>query len=104
MAAAAGVELTHLASLYHDDVMDEATCARGTPSANARCGNSRDPGRRPAVRQASQLVAGLGAEAVRLQARTFERLCTGQIRETPAPDGDDPVEHYLGSWRTRPAR
>ncbi len=95
--AAVVVELTHLASLYHDDVMDEALLRRGAVSANARWGNA------VAIltgdllfARASQVVADLGAEAVRVQARTFESLCSGQIRETvgPAP-GEDPVEHYL---------
>jgi heptaprenyl diphosphate synthase len=96
--AAVVVELTHLASLYHDDVMDEALLRRGADSANARYGNT------VAIltgdllfSRASQLVSELGAEAVRLQAVTFERLCTGQIRETVGPSSDeDPVDHYLG--------
>jgi heptaprenyl diphosphate synthase len=96
--AAVVVELTHLASLYHDDVMDEAMLRRGADSANARYGNT------VAIltgdllfSRASQLVSELGAEAVRLQAVTFERLCTGQIRETVGPSsGEDPVDHYLG--------
>jgi heptaprenyl diphosphate synthase len=91
------VELTHLATLYHDDVMDEAAMRRGAPSANARWDNT------VAIltgdflfARASDLLADLGPEAVRLQARTFERLVTGQIRETVGPrDGQDPVEHYL---------
>jgi heptaprenyl diphosphate synthase len=98
VAAAAGVELTHLASLYHDDVMDEADVRRGTPSANARYGNST------AILvgdllfgKASEIIAGLGAEAVLIQARTFVRLCAGQIRDDhPAPEGTDPVDYYLG--------
>jgi heptaprenyl diphosphate synthase len=80
--AAVGVELTHLASLYHDDVMDEAHLRRGVQSANARYGNST------AILvgdllfgTASSVVAGLGAEAVRIQADTFVRLCGGQIRD-----------------------
>ena len=80
--AAIGVELTHLASLYHDDVMDEADLRRGVQSANARYGNST------AILvgdllfgTASSVVAGLGAEAVRIQADTFVRLCAGQIRD-----------------------
>ena len=80
--AAVGVELTHLASLYHDDVMDEAHLRRGVQSANARYGNST------AILvgdllfgTASQVVAGLGAEAVLIQAETFVRLCAGQIRD-----------------------
>jgi heptaprenyl diphosphate synthase len=97
VAAAAAVELTHLASLYHDDVMDEAEVRRGAPSANARYGNST------AILvgdllfgNASDLVADLGPEAVRIQARTFMRLCAGQIRDDrPTPPGVDPVRHYL---------
>lgn len=96
--AAAGVELTHLASLYHDDVMDEAEVRRGVPSANVAYGNST------AILvgdllfgKASELVAGLGAEAVLIQAQTFVRLCSGQIRDDrPCPPGVDPVDYYLG--------
>ena len=91
------VELTHLATLYHDDVMDEATVRRGAPSANSRWDNS------VAIltgdflfSRASNLLAELGPDAVRIQARTFERLVVGQIRETVGPaDGVDPVDHYL---------
>jgi heptaprenyl diphosphate synthase len=91
------VELTHLATLYHDDVMDEASLRRGAASANARWDNS------VAIltgdflfARASDILADLGPEAVRLQARTFERLVTGQIRETVGPpEGADPVDHYL---------
>lgn len=95
--AAVVVELTHLATLYHDDVMDEADLRRGAPSANSRWDNS------VAIltgdflfARASDLLADLGPEAVRIQARTFERLVTGQIRETVGPSADaDPIEHYL---------
>lgn len=90
------VELTHLATLYHDDVMDEADVRRGVPSANARWGNS------VAVltgdflfARASHVLADLGPEAVRVQAEAFERLVTGQILETAGPRGRDPIEHYL---------
>jgi heptaprenyl diphosphate synthase len=91
------VELTHLATLYHDDVMDEADVRRGAVSANTRWTNTI------AIltgdflfARASDTLADLGPEAVRLQARTFERLVTGQIRETVGPEeGADPVEHYL---------
>lgn len=95
--AAVVVELTHLATLYHDDVMDEAALRRGAPSANARWDNTI------AIltgdflfARASDILADLGPEAVRIQAQTFERLVVGQIKETigPGPD-DDPVEHYL---------
>jgi heptaprenyl diphosphate synthase len=95
--AAVVVELTHLATLYHDDVMDEATLRRGATSANSRWGNS------VAIltgdflfAKASDLLADLGPECVRIQARTFERLVQGQIRETVGPaDGADAVDHYL---------
>jgi heptaprenyl diphosphate synthase len=91
------VELTHLATLYHDDVMDEAEVRRGVPSANARWDNS------VAVltgdflfSKASRILADLGPEAVRIQSEAFERLVTGQILETIGPrDGRDPIEHYL---------
>lgn len=95
------VELTHLATLYHDDVMDEADVRRGVDSANTRWGNS------VAVltgdflfARASHILADLGPEAVRIQAEAFERLVTGQILETAGPrDGRDPVEHYLDVMR-----
>jgi heptaprenyl diphosphate synthase len=96
--AAVVVELTHVATLYHDDVMDEAALRRGAPSANALWGNT------VAIltgdflfARASDIAAGLGTESVRIQARTFERLVQGQLRETLGPRGDeDPVAHYLG--------
>jgi geranylgeranyl pyrophosphate synthase len=94
--AAAVVELTHLATLYHDDVMDEAAVRRGAPSANSRWGNSL------AIlvgdflfAQAAEIAAELGPEAVRIQARTFSRLVHGQIAETVGPRDSDPVQHYL---------
>jgi len=95
--AAVVCELTHLATLYHDDVMDEAPLRRGVESANNRWGNTI------AIltgdylfAKASDLLADLGPEAVRLQARTFERLVIGQISETQGPqNGEDPIEHYL---------
>lgn len=95
--AAVVVELTHLATLYHDDVMDSAPTRRGAPSAHEVWGNS------VAIltgdllfARASRVVAGLGPEAVRIQAETFERLCLGQLHETVGPpEGMDPVAHYL---------
>ncbi|MFC6562207.1 polyprenyl synthetase family protein [Actinoplanes utahensis] len=94
--AANVVELTHLATLYHDDVMDEAAVRRGASSANARWGNS------VAIlvgdylfAQAADLAATLGTEAVHLQAQTFARLVHGQIAETVGPRGTDPIEHHL---------
>ena len=95
--AATVVEITHLATLYHDDVMDEAALRRGAASANARWDNS------VAIltgdflfARASQILADLGPQAVLLQALTFEQLVSGQIRETIGPsDGQDRVQHYL---------
>jgi geranylgeranyl pyrophosphate synthase len=95
--AALVVELTHLATLYHDDVMDEAPVRRGAPSANSRWTNS------VAIlvgdylfARAADIAAQLGPEAVRIQARTFARLVHGQIAETVGPRaGDDPIGHYL---------
>ena len=97
ITAAVGVELTHLASLYHDDVMDEAAVRRGVPSVNAAYDNST------AILvgdllfgKASELIAGLGPEAVLIQAQTFVRLCYGQIRDTlTCPEGADPIDYYL---------
>jgi heptaprenyl diphosphate synthase len=95
--AATALELTHLGSLYHDDVMDDADVRRGVPSAHAVWGNS------VAIltgdllfSRASQIMARHGERAMRLQADTFERLVLGQLHETvgPQPD-DDPVAFYL---------
>ncbi len=97
LIAASVVELTHLASLYHDDVMDEADLRRGAESANARWDNH------VAIltgdylfAKSSELTAALGPDAVRIQAQTFSRLVEGQILETlgPSPEDDD-LKHYL---------
>ncbi|GAB3025282.1 geranylgeranyl pyrophosphate synthase [Nocardioides flavus (ex Wang et al. 2016)] len=95
--AACVVELTHVASLYHDDVMDEADLRRGAHTANARWDNN------VAILtgdflfgRSSELTADLGPEAVRIQAQTFTRLVEGQIMETVPPGpGEDPLAHYL---------
>ncbi len=96
-SAAVVCELTHLATLYHDDVMDEASVRRGAPSANSRWNNSIAILTGDLLfARASDLLADLGPDAVRIQARTFERLVTGQIRETVGvQSGDDPIGHYL---------
>jgi heptaprenyl diphosphate synthase len=96
--AALVVELTHLATLYHDDVMDEAALRRGAASANARWDNTL------AIltgdflfARAAEIVAALGPDAVLIQARTFARLVKGQIAETVGPMPEqDRLEHYLG--------
>ena len=95
--AAVAIELTHLATLFHDDVMDEALVRRGHPSVNSRWNNS------VAIltgdflfAQASRILAELGPEAVRIQAETFSRLVTGQMDETIGPrPGQDPLDFYM---------
>ena len=97
VTAATVVELVHLGSLYHDDVMDEADRRRGVPSAHSVWGNS------VAIlagdylfAHASRLVSTLGPEAVRIIAETFAELVTGQMRETIGVKRDeDPIAHYL---------
>jgi heptaprenyl diphosphate synthase len=95
--AAVAIELTHLATLFHDDVMDEADVRRGQPSVNSRWNNT------VAIltgdflfAQASRILADLGPEAVRIQAETFNRLVAGQLAETIGPrPGQDPLDHYM---------
>ncbi|MDI6101364.1 polyprenyl synthetase family protein [Actinoplanes sp. NEAU-A12] len=96
LPSAVMMELTHLATLYHDDVMDEAPLRRGAASANSRWSN------RIAVyvgdyllARAARMAAGLGDEAVRLQASTLSQLVRGQLAETVGPRGGDPVRHHL---------
>src|SRR3954451_5017851 len=76
------VELVHLGSLYHDDVMDEADSRRGVPSVNARWGNliaivAGDF----LLARASEIAAGLGTEVAALLATTIGPLCEGQVSE-----------------------
>ncbi len=95
--AAEAIEITHLGSLYHDDVMDDSERRRGVPSAQTVWGNS------VAIltgdllfARASQLMASLGERAIRMQADTFERLVLGQLHETVGPtEGEDPIAHYI---------
>lgn len=94
---AKALEMTHLGSLYHDDVMDSADRRRGVPAAHAVWGNN------VAIltgdilfSRASQLMSRYGERAIRLQADTFERLVMGQLHETVgAQPGDDPIEFYI---------
>ncbi|TIC89283.1 polyprenyl synthetase family protein [Nocardioides sp. GY 10113] len=97
LTAASVVEITHVGSLYHDDVMDEADLRRGADSANSRWDNL------VAIltgdflfAKSSELTSRLGPDAVRIQAETFTRLVEGQILETvePGPD-EDALAHYL---------
>jgi heptaprenyl diphosphate synthase len=95
--AAVAIELTHLATLFHDDVMDEAVIRRGHPSANSRFGNSIAilAGDHLFAR-ASRILADLGPAAIRIQAETFGRLVDGQLLETVGlRPGQDPLDHYM---------
>ena len=95
--AAVVVELTHLATLYHDDVMDDAPTRRGVPTAQTIWGNS------VAIltgdllfARASQVGSHLGQASLTLQADTFERLCLGQLHETIGPsESEDATAHYI---------
>ena len=95
--AAVSVELIHLASLYHDDVMDDAPVRRGAPAAHEVWGNS------VAIltgdllfSKASLITAGLGPDAVKIESETFERLVLGQLNEFAGPPEDtDAIEHYI---------
>jgi heptaprenyl diphosphate synthase len=95
--AAVAIELTHLATLFHDDVMDEAAIRRGHESANSRFGNS------VAIlagdylfARASRILADLGPDAIRIQAETFARLVDGQLLETVGVrPGEDALDHYM---------
>ena len=93
------VELVHLGSLYHDDVMDDATTRRTVESVNARWGNLK------AIlagdfllARASEIAAGLGTEVAGLLAATIAKLCEGQVRELQsAYDLDRTEAAYLAS-------
>jgi heptaprenyl diphosphate synthase len=101
--AAVVMEITHLATLYHDDVMDQAAKRRGVDTAHMVWGNN------VAIltgdllfARASNIVSGLGEEALKLQAQVFEQLVLGQLHETIGPrDGQDPLEHYLEVLRDK---
>ncbi len=82
VTGAVSVELVHLGSLYHDDVIDEAETRRGVPSVNARWNNivailAGDF----LLARASDLAASLGADVAGLLARTIGELCRGQVLE-----------------------
>ncbi|MDP4755629.1 MAG: polyprenyl synthetase family protein [Aquiluna sp.] len=101
--AAVVMEITHLATLYHDDVMDQANARRGVETAHLVWGNN------VAIltgdllfARASNIVSGLGERALSLQAKVFEQLVLGQLHETVGPnDGEDPLSHYLDVLRDK---
>ncbi len=95
----AAVELVHLGSLYHDDVIDEAETRRGVPSVNARWSNivailAGDY----LLAQASSLAASLGADVAGLLAATIGELCRGQVLELQHLfDADRSEEAYFSA-------
>ncbi|MFN8232278.1 MAG: polyprenyl synthetase family protein [Actinomycetota bacterium] len=99
------IELVHLATLYHDDVIDEAESRRGSPSANLRWDNT------VAIltgdflfARASEISTELGTEVCRLLARTIAILCDGQIREVDAAGRvEQEQEAYLEIIRRKTA-
>ncbi|MEU8824467.1 polyprenyl synthetase family protein [Streptomyces sp. NPDC048636] len=101
--AAVVVELTHRATHYHDEVRDEAGVRRRGPGGTVHPATDAHWDNTVAVltgdvlfARASHLLAGLGPQAVRLQAEAFKQLVTGQILETTGPpEGHDPVAHHL---------
>ena len=101
--AAVVMEITHLATLYHDDVMDQATKRRGVDTAHMVWGNN------VAIltgdllfARASNIVSGLGDDSLKLQAKVFEQLVLGQLHETIGPqDGQDPIQHYYEVLRDK---
>ncbi len=99
ITGACSVELVHLGSLYHDDVIDEAETRRGVPSVNARWSNivailSGDF----LLAQASALAASLGADVAGLLAATIGELCRGQVLELQYLfDADRSQESYYSA-------
>jgi heptaprenyl diphosphate synthase len=99
------IELVHLATLYHDDVIDEADARRGAPSANVRWDNT------VAIltgdflfARASEISTDLGTDVCRLLARTIAVLCDGQIREVDSSAKvDQPESNYQEIIRRKTA-
>ena len=93
--AATSVEMIHVATLYHDDVMDEADRRRGVESANARWSNSiAILAGDILLAHASRLMGQLDTHTTEHFAQTFQELVTGQMRETIGVGEANPVEHY----------
>jgi len=89
-------EMVHLATLYHDDVMDEAERRRGVASANSRWDNSvAILAGDILLAHASRLMGEIDTSTVTHFADTFQALVTGQMRETIGVGSGNPVEHYL---------
>ena len=101
--AAVVMEITHLATLYHDDVMDQASKRRGVDTAHLVWNNN------VAIltgdllfARASNIVSSLGVDALKLQAKVFEQLVLGQLHETVGPtSGQAPIDHYIQVLRDK---
>jgi len=104
LQAAVALELTHVASLYHDDVMDRASARRGDVSANARWGNPQASFAGTYLfSRAAEAWAALGDEANKLAARMSVRLCVGQLREVEYawnPEMDDDAHLQVLEMKT----
>lgn len=103
--AAAAVELVHLATLYHDDVIDETDTRRGVPTVHAKWGIE------VAVLAGDYLFArgctlgaDAGGEVPGILARAIAEVCEGQIAETATlGNARRTVDEYLETIRRKTA-
>jgi heptaprenyl diphosphate synthase len=102
---AAAIELTHVATLYHDDVIDEAEYRHGVPSVNAKWSNSIAIVSGDFLfARAADIASELGTEVTRLLARTIATVCDGQIRDvTNAGRLDQTLDSYKETIRRKTA-
>jgi heptaprenyl diphosphate synthase len=100
--AAVVMEVTHLATLYHDDVMDQAETRRGVPAAQKIWGNNLAILTGDLLfARASNIVSNLGERALKMQAQVFEQLVLGQLHESIGSSDQDPMQHYLDVIRDK---
>ena len=100
--AAVVMEITHLATLYHDDVMDDASTRRGVDTAHTVWGNNAAILTGDLLfARAANIVSHLGTQSLQLQAQVFEQLVLGQLHETIGPGDSDALQHYLDVVRDK---
>lgn len=100
--AAVVMEITHLATLYHDDVMDQAETRRGVTAAQKIWGNNLAILTGDLLfARASNIVSALGERALKMQAKVFEQLVLGQLHETIGSKDADSMQHYLDVIRDK---
>ncbi len=100
--AAVVMEITHLATLYHDDVMDQAETRRGVTAAQKIWGNNMAILTGDLLfARASNIVSNLGERALKMQARVFEQLVLGQLHESIGSQDQDLMQHYLDVIRDK---